>query len=342
MDGSTKKLNKKLFAAVERKDVAAARVLMDAGASVDTLNWYGQTPLYIATRNGCIECVELLLDRGANINRRLRTQSVSVLNLAISLKRFAVAQRLLARGAEPRVMGERYRTSLHYLVVAIVQRQPAPAAHCSPFDGHDVLNQVLDAGAPINQADYEGHTALSLAAAEGAPLALVEHLLQRGADPHPLNREGQGAIHQNWSAANLSLLRALVAGGADINARTRLQQTPLFFATDADALSAIVDLGGDINAVDSFGRTALASRISASLQNRDVSLDLLGALLTRGIDPDRLDFSGESTTNQVRANKRLCAQTIGAALAAHRARQTMLRNDGRDFSPFAGEAAAAH
>ncbi|MCR9218286.1 MAG: ankyrin repeat domain-containing protein [bacterium] len=50
----------------------AIRTLLDLGASVDPISDDGDTPLHLAMMRGSIECVELLLERGADIHKKGR------------------------------------------------------------------------------------------------------------------------------------------------------------------------------------------------------------------------------------------------------------------------------
>lgn len=57
-----------LYVAILRDDLAAMRVLLDAGADVKHTNVYGQLPLHAAAENGkSIEFVDLLIQAGADI-----------------------------------------------------------------------------------------------------------------------------------------------------------------------------------------------------------------------------------------------------------------------------------
>jgi ankyrin repeat protein len=53
----------------------------------------------------------------------------------------------------------------------------------------DAVKQLLDEGASANASDYDGRTALHLAASEGH-VPVVELLLQHGVDVNPVDRWG--------------------------------------------------------------------------------------------------------------------------------------------------------
>lgn len=88
----------------------------------------------------------------------------------------------------------------------------------------------------VHLADFQGDTALMYAvrravdsAAETDP---VQSLLSAGASPLVTNKHGEGVLHilaNDLGTAGLrQLLRDLVSGGADINGRNMLGETPLF------------------------------------------------------------------------------------------------------------------
>ncbi len=105
------------------------------------------------------------------------------------------------------------------------------------------------------------HTALGTAAAAG-DLAAVEALLQHaGADPDAIAEAGWGPLHLASRHADLGVLRALVAAGADIELQDqRNGWTPLLHAIhvrNGPAVTALIEAGTDVNRTGESGITPL-------------------------------------------------------------------------------------
>lgn len=59
-----------LTTAVEKNDIELVKLIMDHGADPDNRSWSGKTPLQIASQTGQIDVMQLLLDKGASVNKR--------------------------------------------------------------------------------------------------------------------------------------------------------------------------------------------------------------------------------------------------------------------------------
>ena len=128
--GAGRSWNQPLIWAAERKQLAAAKLLLDAGAMVNAPGpWHNSTALHHAAGAGDLEMCTLLLDRGANV-RATTKQKDTPLHWAMSRDKNApVVKLLLDHGADPNAKG-------------------AAPRHETPLDtarihGHDDLVQLV-------------------------------------------------------------------------------------------------------------------------------------------------------------------------------------------------------
>lgn len=109
-----------------------------------------------------------------------------------------------------------------------------------------------DVEALVNAANEHGFTALHSASAlenEDAACALTQILLDAGANPHAVDREGFGPMHWAAFVGGTARLRLLQEGGGDVNLPSaKLGDTPLHRACragHADTIAALVAAGAD-------------------------------------------------------------------------------------------------
>jgi ankyrin repeat protein len=170
------------------------------------------------------------------------------------------------------------------------------------FNGnYDVASFLIDSGANVNQADAQRFTPLFWAVdrrnmetapnfpwmVTADPLPLIEQLLKAGANPNALinntprarMREGSPrivfatALMRAAFAADLTLVKLLLANGADPHIQSRDRETTLMAAAGTgfingynrgksaaerlEVVKLLVELGEDVNAADSYGITPL-------------------------------------------------------------------------------------
>jgi ankyrin repeat protein len=106
------------------------------------------------------------------------------------------------------------------------------ALHLAAFFGHRGLAQALiNHGAKVDSRSTNAMVNTPLhAAAAGGKTALVELLLQNGANANATQEGGWTALHAAAQSGNRGLVEILLANGADVNARAANNQAPLDLA----------------------------------------------------------------------------------------------------------------
>jgi ankyrin repeat protein len=103
-----------------------------------------------------------------------------------------------------------------------------------------LLHRLLATGVDVNAPSRLGRTPLGWALFDGAPAAIVEGLLDAGADPTVVDDAGQGVLHLLRAADAPAYLPRLLAAGLDLEARERRGFTPLHRLLLGDAPTAAI------------------------------------------------------------------------------------------------------
>jgi ankyrin repeat protein len=117
-------------------------------------------------------------------------------------------------------------------------------------------------GTDVNKGDVDGDTALHYAAMEGR-IEVARALLQAGANARKSNGRGQTPLHMASENGCIEIVRALLEAGAGADVRKHDENggsSPISRACEGKHLEvfrALVEAGGDVNKLDSGGRTAL-------------------------------------------------------------------------------------
>ena len=304
--------------------------LLDAGADPNLARSTGETPLMNCARTGSAAAIEALLTQGANPNAAESVRNQTALMWAASEEHTGVARLLLEAGAD---VGA--RTTTGYTALLIAARSDAPA----------LAGLLLDAGADVNDLAPDGMTPLLVATVRGhADLAIT--LLERGADPNA--SAGYTALHfaagswhteltgqlrgietdgdEEWRSMNevkvgkLRLVEALLAHGADVNARlvtpppqfgyasgrfrvSLVGATPFLLAAmdaDVDVMRALAAAGADTDAAtDEFTTPVMAAaglgQVPAETQvTPEEALAAVRAALELGADVNQVNHEGRT------------------------------------------------
>lgn len=198
------------FIEKEQKRMAVVRKLIEAGADVNVtcyskrrMKW---TPLLFATlepdRN--TEAISALIRAGAGVNATSES-GISPLFHAAARGRFAEVPRMLIEaGAAIEVQGrETGREGWTPLLYALA----------GSYKSVDIVKELLRNGAEVNIAVQNGATPLLFAANTGDP-ALVEALLNAGANPHARDTKGNSPLDCARAKNDKRIMRLLQKAGA--------------------------------------------------------------------------------------------------------------------------------
>ncbi|WP_172440409.1 ankyrin repeat domain-containing protein [Coxiella burnetii] len=185
----------------------------------DNANW-----LYIATRQGQIEVVRELLDKGISSNQGIGNEGV--LYVAAGCGHLEITQLLLQRRANVNQPGYNDFSPLY----------------CAAYGGHTaIVRELLMANAAVNQTHEGGMTPL-LVAIQNNYVASVEELFKGGADPNQKRSDGIGALHLAAGCGRLEIVQLFLQKGVDPNPAGNNGETPLHCAVEQGQIAIVHEL----------------------------------------------------------------------------------------------------
>lgn len=144
------------------------RLLLNAGAAPNVQYGHDKlTPLHLAAEDGDADCVQLLIEKGANVELR-NHKNQTALHLAALAQSPETLELLLTKGADPNAADIDGRTPLHCAIVKVSR-----SSEC--------VQLLLKAGVNVNQSDAFGYTPMHLAALNEFSHSLMM-LLNHGGD----------------------------------------------------------------------------------------------------------------------------------------------------------------
>ena len=287
-----------LYLACTNGNAAIVEKLLSAGADANSANPGGETALMTAARTGKPDAVKALLDRGADVNAKEGVRGQTALMWAVVENHPEAARLLIARGAD---------LNAHTMVyvpegdapparpaqasgAGMTRQRAIPTANgamtallfAAREGNREMVQLLLDAGADMKWTSANRTSPLLIAILNGH-INLAMSLLDRGADSNAVDAYGRGPLFAATELRNfnterypdlvmdggnpMELIKALVAKGAKVNARTNTVPVRGFMQSDA----SWVNFDGQTP----FLRAALSGDVA-----------LMRYLLEKGADPN--------------------------------------------------------
>ncbi|KAM9323477.1 ankyrin repeat and SOCS box protein 10 [Pholidichthys leucotaenia] len=187
--------------------VDCVRLLLQRGANVD-LAPGGSTALHESCENGQPECTKLLLMHGANANA-VSEDGLMPLHVCTSPQSLECAKYLLQYGAAVNGRSEEDDTPLH-----VAARNGLP----------DHIELYLGYGAAVDKQNNEALTPLNTACSQPQEaqdlqqyFRVCQILLGAGADVHTLDQDKRSPLHMACKNVNPDIVDLLLANGACVN-----------------------------------------------------------------------------------------------------------------------------
>ncbi len=275
--------------------VETVAALLEAGVAVN-----GESLLlHSAAGNGRFAVVKLLLDRGADVNRR-SGRGETALDLAEDNNYSMIFALLQSRGGKS---GKQGMLTGGFGERGASDRSKSKSrkldALLAAADNGNVreMKRILASGGRINARNSANETAL-VRAVEAGHVEATRFLLGRGAR---VNLRGfQTPLHAAALRNDITVMKLLISHGADVNrgrGRKRNASTPLMLAASNGHLEAaklLIDSGANVNTRTKDGHTAL---IFAS---RDGRLRVVKLLVAHGAQTGFIDYDGKNAIEHAR------------------------------------------
>lgn len=359
-----------LNAAIRAGNVSEAEALIGRGADVNARDDVGNTPLFYAAWSGNSRLTELLIAAGAQVNAA-QSSGRRAITWAVLGGKTEVVRLLLASGAEANEQDAEghtlletaarygYREIAGLLLAAHVDVNATGSAGETALDEavlavqSDVVRMLLLSGADVRRVRPENSRGLVHEAAIKGSAALIDLLVEAGANPAARDQSGQSPLdlalaYQNRGAIAAleqlarerkdcaeaaqsameratrrgltELVRLLLDGGFDAGEHTVGGGTYLHEAAlkgQPAVVELLLERGADANARDALGSTPLHSAALAG------STEAIGALLERGAAIDAVEEESGATPLMLAA---ALARTKAVAVLLRRGASAGLRD----------------
>lgn len=284
--------------AVGRGHEPLTRLLLEQGAPVNIIGDGEVFPLHRAAEVGRENIIRLLLDFGAHVDNKDRNQRSAIFAAAQKLHHTSLSL-LLDAGADVNLRDREGQTLLLFLATekSFLAADRIEKDEKRESKSLEILGTLLRRNPDLEVKDKEGRTALLWAAATGK-VSLARQLISSSppkvANIKATNNRGKTALHLavDCKSNRLAMVDLLLQYGADVHSKSDGGWTPLHNAAEKgyeDVAASLLEWKANVNTTTSSGMTAL------HWSARNGHINVVRLLLKQpGIRIHRKDFFEES------------------------------------------------
>eukprot|EP00501_MAST-03F_sp_TOSAG23-6_P000744 GSMAST32.ASY1.ANO1.772.1 assembled CDS len=304
-----------LWVASQNGHVEVVRLLIGNGETPLFAKRTGETPLYVASQNGHENIVQLLIDNGVDARKAL-TSGPAIGNTPLYISsetgHVGVVKILLRNGA---VVDQ-----------AVPENGSAPLYIASQKGHEGVVAKLIDAGADVNKANDKGITPLNVALQQGHA-NVAQLLLDNGADIRKALKSGPSSgVTTLYIAAQFGhtrVVRLLIDAGAGVDQANDDGYTPLLGASmmgHVGVVAQLITAGANVNLASNDGITPLC------FASQEGHVEVVKILLRNGADINKAPTSGPArgSTPLYLASKKGNAEVVQLLNKANRINSNFL------------------
>jgi len=190
------------------------------------------TLLHIAAANGLAKVTELLIKKGAEVDKA-NQYGCTPLHYAAENGHTEIVRTLIGKGVDVKAVGEDKWTPLHFA---------ARMGHTK------IVKALIEKGADVSAVNQNGSTPLHFAAV-GGHIEIVKALIEKGADVNAVNQNGWAPLHFAVQMGHTEIVNVLIENGANVNVLSESDKvTPLYLAVQnghAETVKALMKKGAN-------------------------------------------------------------------------------------------------
>ena len=301
--------------------LAVVTYLLGQGASISSTDAVGDTPLHAAVASGNLAIVKYLVGQEASVDAK-NTAGETPLHYAAAYGHLLIVRYLEGQGAD----------------LTITSNDGLTPTQTADLSGQTAVNTYLAPKTARAELDSLGIAYTGAAFRDSARvgnLAVVRLFVVSGMSVNSANDWGVTVLHYAVGGGRIEVARYLIDQGADVRAKDHYGWTVLEWANEvqvsrqdravllnylvSEIIISAVKNGGDVNATNKRGETALHTAASASL------LSAMQYLVGQGANLEATDNNGDTPLHYAARSNNLSAVQY---LVGQGASRTAEDNDG--------------